>query len=103
MGSQAKQASLWGQRPDDWGAIQEQTGNAGYEYALIQLKLTGRDILLDVGCGTGLFCHLAWETGAKVAGIDATAELIERAKKRVPEAMLMTGEMEVLPFHDDIF
>lgn len=57
MGSQAKQAALWGQRPDDWAAYQEATGNAGYEYALGQLKLTGRDTLLDVGCGTGFFCH----------------------------------------------
>ncbi len=103
MGSQAKQASLWGQRPDDWAAIQEQTGNAGYEYALDILKLTGKDILLDVGCGTGLFCHLAWETGAKVAGIDATAELIERAKKRVPAIPFVTGEMEQLPFGDNNF
>lgn len=103
MGSQAKQAALWGQRPDDWGSIQEQTGNAGYEYALNILKLTGKDILLDVGCGTGLFCHLAWETGAKVAGIDATATLIEQAKKRVPEVPFMTGEMEQLPFKDENF
>lgn len=103
MGSQAKQAVLWGQRPDDWGNIQEQTGNAGYEYALGLLKLTGKDILLDVGCGTGLFCHLAWETGAKVVGIDATAELIERAKKRLPNVPFITGEMELLPFEDNNF
>ena len=103
MGSQAKQAALWGQRPDDWAAIQEQTGNAGYEYSLNILKLSGRDILLDIGCGTGIFCHLAWETGAKVVGIDATHELVLRAKKRVPEAPFITGEMEQLPFEDANF
>lgn len=103
MSSQAKQASLWGQRPEDWANIQEQTGNAGYEYALNILKLAEKDTLLDVGCGTGVFCQLARETGAKVTGIDATPELIERAKKRVPEIPFMTGEMEQLPFEDDHF
>lgn len=103
MGSQTKQATLWGQRPDDWAAYQEKTGNAGYEHALNLLKLTGRDVLLDVGCGTGIFCHMAWETGAKVTGIDATAELIAIAKRRVPKVAFSTGEMEQLPFEDDCF
>jgi SAM-dependent methyltransferase len=103
MGSQAKQASLWGQRPDDWAAFQEETGNAGYEYALNILKLSSKDTLLDIGCGTGIFCHLVWETGAKVTGMDATAEFIERAKKRLPEVFFSTGEMEQLPFGDESF
>jgi SAM-dependent methyltransferase len=103
MGSQAKQAALWGQRPGDWSAIQEPTGNAGYVYALGILKLGSDDNLLDVGCGTGLFCQLAKDTGAQVTGIDATPELIDAARQRVPGITFQTGEMEELPFADNSF
>lgn len=103
MGSQVKQAALWGKRPNDWASIQEATGDAGYEYALKKLKLNNQKSLLDVGCGSGLFCEMAAETGATVTGMDATAELIEKAKDRVPNVTLLTGEMEELPFGDDTF
>ncbi len=103
MGSQAKQAELWGQRPGDWAAIQEQTGNAGYVYALDELQLSGNETLLDVGCGSGLFCQMACNAGAKITGIDATAELIEQAKARVPGVSFSVGEMEQLPFADESF
>lgn len=103
MGSQAKQAALWGKRPDDWSAIQEQTGNAGYEFALNALNLKGDEKLLDIGCGTGVFCELAGKAGANVTGIDATAEFIERAKHRIPNPDFSVGEMEVLPFADESF
>lgn len=103
MGSQAKQAALWGKRPNDWAAIQEATGNAGYKFALEKLNLDDRKTLLDVGCGSGLFCEMAAEAGAKVTGIDATAELVARAKDRVPDIAFQTGEMEELPFEAGSF
>lgn len=103
MGSQAKQAALWGQRPDDWAVYQEQTGSSGYQYALGILQPGSNDLLLDVGCGTGFFCDMARKTGANVTGIDATAEFIAIAKKRTPEVVFLTGEMEQLPFGDSSF
>ena len=103
MGSQAKQASLWGNHPEDWAAIQEQTGSAGYDHALRLLKLTRNETLLDIGCGTGLFCQLARNAGAQVTGMDATANLIDQAKLRVPEISFIVGEMEELPFADSAF
>jgi ubiquinone/menaquinone biosynthesis C-methylase UbiE len=103
MGSKSIQGPLWGQRPNDWATIQEQTGNDGYVHALNLLQLSGADKLLDVGCGSGLFSSLAYEKGAQVTGIDASDELIEQAKKRVPALTFMTGEMEELPFEDNAF
>ena len=62
-----------------------------------------KDNLLDVGCGSGLFCKLAAAEGAAVTGFDSTDTLIEQAKKRVPDINFFVGEMEEPPFDDKIF
>ena len=103
MGSQAIQEKLWGREPKDWASIQEQTGRAGYLHALKHLQLKAGDTLLDVGCGTGLFCGLASAEGAAVTGIDATGQLIAEARLRYPSLSFLTGEMEELPFADGTF
>ncbi|MBD1394224.1 class I SAM-dependent methyltransferase [Mucilaginibacter glaciei] len=103
MGSQIIQGQFWGRRAKDWATIQEQTGNAGYEYALQHLQLSGATKLLDVGCGSGLFSSMAIAAGADVTGIDASEPLIEQAKERAPSATFLSGEMEDLPFADNAF
>ncbi|MBS1662528.1 MAG: class I SAM-dependent methyltransferase [Bacteroidetes bacterium] len=103
MGSQATQALLWGRSPQEWSYIQEPTGQAGYDYALKELKLTTKDKLLDVGCGSGLFASQALKTGAQITGLDATEVLIAEAKKRASAATFLSGEMEELPFTDASF
>ena len=103
MGSQAVQGKLWGQRPKDWAAIQEQTGNAGYVYVLNKLALKPTDQLLDVGCGTGLFSSMAAAQGANVTGIDASEGLLAEAVNRTGAVKFITGEMEELPFDDNTF
>lgn len=103
MGSSKIQGRLWGQKPEDWASIQEPTGNSGYEHALKFLKIKPTQTLLDVGCGTGFFCDLAFKQGIDVTGIDASAEFIEQAKKRNSGIQFSTGEMEELPFEDNTF
>jgi len=103
MGSQAIQGKLWGKNPKDWATIQEPTANAGYKHALDFLKLSAADNVLDVGCGSGLFVGMAHEKGAAVTGFDATEQLIEQAKLRVPGLTFLVGEMEELPFTDSEF
>lgn len=103
MGSQAMQDKLWGQRPKDWADIQEQTGQAGYDFVLSTLSLSAVTRLLDVGCGTGCFCKLASDKEANITGLDATAVFIDEAKKRLPAANFVVGEMEELPFDDKSF
>jgi len=103
MGSKAIQGYLWGQRPDDWANIQEPTCYSAYVYVLDKIALNSSVKLLDVGCGSGLFCSLAAEKGAAVTGIDATEALIARAKVKVPGAKFSVGEMEELPFEDGSF
>lgn len=103
MGSQAIQGKLWGQHPDDWADIQEKTGRTDYDFVFNNVSVSAATKLLDIGCGTGYFSTLAGEKGASVTGLDATPEFIEVAKKRLPNATFLLGEMEALPFDDDSF
>ena len=103
MGSNKIQGELWGKNPKDWAFIQEATGNAGYKHVFDFLDFKSTYKLLDVGCGSGLFSNLAHLKGVNVVGIDASAPLIEQAKKRNSSIEFQTGEMEELPFEDNTF
>lgn len=103
MGSQFIQGQLWGKRPKDWATIQEKTAINCYEYALTLLKPNTNMKLLDVGCGSGLFCDLAYSKGTQVTGIDASEKLIEQAKERNASINFIVGEMEELPFGSKSF
>jgi SAM-dependent methyltransferase len=103
MGSQASQAQLWGRYPLEWSTIQEATGKAGYDHALNTLSLTGQESLLDIGCGSGLFCSLAAPKVRFVTGLDATVELVEAARQRLPAYPFLVGEMEQLPLPDEAY
>jgi len=103
MSSQKIQGKLWGKRSKDWASIQEATSEAGYEYALQLLKIKPTETLLDVGCGSGVFCDLALKKGAKVTGVDASELLIEEAKKRNSSISHHAGDMEDLSFQDNSF
>ena len=62
--------------------------------------------LLDVGCGTGRFAVLAADRlGARVWGVDRSAEMLDEAKRR-PGARGVgwrRAEAEQLPFRDGWF
>jgi ubiquinone/menaquinone biosynthesis C-methylase UbiE len=103
MGSQANQAQLWGRSPKDWSTIQEPTARAGYDHALNALNLTGQETLLDIGCGSGLFCTLAAPKVRFITGFDATVELAEEARHRLPAYPFLVGEMEELPLPDEAY
>ncbi|MFG2076329.1 class I SAM-dependent methyltransferase [Nonomuraea maritima] len=81
--------------------------NAYYERpAMLELAgdVTGRRIL-DAGCGSGpLFAELR-DRGAVVTGIDASAGMLEMARRRLgPDADLQVADLaDPLPFPDDTF
>jgi len=91
---------IWAERPDAWSRIEEQQLPT-YEAVLNATGLGAT--VLDVGCGTGVFLRLCADRGAGVSGIDATDDLLARARTRVPEADLRLGDMQTLPFRDDAF
>ncbi len=103
MGSATIQGPLWSASAEDWAGIQEATALDVYRAVLPRLNLSGADVLLDVGCGSGVFVGLAAATGARTSGVDAAPALIAIARKRVPAGDFQVGEMESLDFGDDQF
>lgn len=101
-GSARRWGPLWGARPDDWARTEDQQVPT-YEAALARVGLEPGWRVLDVGCGVGTFLRLVAGAGAVPAGIDASAELVELARARLPGADLRVGEMESLPYEDDTF
>jgi SAM-dependent methyltransferase len=63
--------------------------------------------VLDVACGTGVVAVTAARLGARVAGVDLTPELLERARENSRVAQLeidwREGDAEALPFSDAQF
>lgn len=93
----------WGRRAEDWSRFQEATAMPLYQAALARLPIGRGTRLLDVACGAGLFCELAARNGASVQGIDASAPLVEIARRRVPEGRFFVGDMGTLPFEESSF
>ena len=59
---------------------------------------------LDVGCGTGRLAAALAERGAKVWGVDPSAEMLAEAREAVGARVgLKQGSAEALPFKDSWF
>jgi SAM-dependent methyltransferase len=59
--------------------------------------------LLDAGCGAGGASMLAARRGAHVNGVDAAEALLAIARQRVPDGDFRLGDLEALPYADEIF
>jgi SAM-dependent methyltransferase len=101
-GSAERWGPLWGARPGDWAASEEQQ-DPTYEAALDRVGVEPGGAVLDIGCGVGVFLRLVADRGAAAFGIDASEALVGLARRRVPEADIQVGEMESLPHEDDRF
>ena len=98
------QGPLWGARAREWAELQEPLSRPLFESVLARFDLGEGVRLLDVGCGTGLFCKLAAEQeGGSVAGLDAAEQSISIAKERTPTGDFRVGELEELPWEDGSF
>jgi SAM-dependent methyltransferase len=74
-----------------------------YEAVLERLDVGAGTEVLDVGCGSGLAAQTAARRGALVTGFDATPELLEIARGRVPNGEFREGDLEALPFAEAAF
>jgi len=102
-GSSEIQGKLWGARPQDWADVLEPNEAALFEAVFDRLDVGAKTHLLDVGSGAGYAVALAARRGAKVAGLDAAAPLIDIARTRVPDGDFRVGELEDLPYGDATF
>jgi SAM-dependent methyltransferase len=103
MGTAQAQGEAWGQRAADWGSLQEPTWRPVYAAMMDHAGIGPGTRLLDIGCGAGGALLVARQAGAEVAGLDASAAMVEEARRRLPGARVEIGEMEELPFADASF
>jgi SAM-dependent methyltransferase len=101
-GSAERWGPRWGGRAADWAATEEQQLPT-YEEAIRRLAIGTGTRVLEVGCGSGVFLRAAADRGAQVSGLDASAELVELARARVPEADVRVGDLQFMPYADDTF
>ena len=93
----------WGRKAIDFATLSE-PGNCREYVAVHHLLDVGQgDQLVDVACGSGLAIELAGMRGAVCAGIDASPRLIAIARDRCPTYDVRVGDMNALPWSDDVF
>lgn len=103
MGSSGKQGQLWGAGAQDYADLQEGVFLPLFQ-AVAEKVITAAGVdLLDIGCGSGIFCQVASGRGARVSGLDASESMIDIARQRVPQGDFRVGEMEALPYDDRTF
>ena len=100
-------ADPWGARALDWAEVEDEGSRPLFEEVL-NLTRVGKGVgkgtrYLDIGCGSGLACHLAADRGAAVSGIDSSPGLLAIATERTPEADFRVGDMASLPWKEDSF
>lgn len=103
MQTKEVQGKLWSSSPADWVKFLEPTFIPIYLEVLSRLELSEEKMLLDAGCGSGLFLSMAGATGADIHGIDAAPGLLAVAKKRLPGVTLLIEDLEGIPFSDESF
>ncbi|MDE2838043.1 MAG: class I SAM-dependent methyltransferase [Chloroflexota bacterium] len=88
----------------EWAAVYDAPGNP----VVLAEEPVVREVVsrypvgdaLDAACGTGRHAaHLA-SAGHRVVGIDATPEMLEHARAKVPSARFETGDLTALPLPD---
>jgi len=79
---------------------------AKIEAALNNTKPSQSQLILDLGCGTGLlFQHIAKSTKL-VVGIDISSKILQEAKKRIkqlPNAAVIRADADHTPFQNQTF
>ena len=78
---------------------------AKYKAALDGLSLEA-GVVLDVGCGSGLFFRHVANEAKLVVGVDVSRRLLQLAKERAktyPDVYLIQADADKLPFKQDIF
>lgn len=103
MGTAGDQGQTWGMRARDWADVQERVAIPLYEAILQKTEISEGTTVLDIGCGSGIFCEMAAKLGANVSGIDTATSLLAIASERVPHGDFRLCDMEVLPYADHTF
>jgi len=66
------------------------------------IELKGKEFL-EIGCGLGYFSQMAYKKGANVTAVDIGERLVEKTKKKIPDAKILLASAADLPFKDECF
>ncbi len=69
----------------------------------VRIAVKPGDRVLDACCGTGDLAVLAQRAGATVVGLDFSAKMLERARRKGPGVEWLEGDLLALPFGDETF
>ena len=103
MGSAKVEGELWGGRARDWATYGEPTCTALFNAMLDAAQVESGTKLLDMGCGAGGALVKAAARGADACGFDASENLLEIARERLPNVEFRQGDIESLPYPDSTF
>ena len=103
MSTRQVQGELWSVAPQYWSRYFEPFFLPLYKKTIEQLQLSENSSLLDAGCGSGMFAHMAISKGALVVGVDAAEGLLKVARERNPKNNFLEEDLESLPFAQESF
>lgn len=97
----------WPEKYDQWFETPMGRLIKGYESKLVLRMLTPDpgEVILDAGCGTGIFTADILKTGARVVGLDLALAMLRRALTKCTGRTFQSviGDMQRLPFGDASF
>jgi len=97
----------WPERYERWFDTPVGKAVLKYEAALVLdlLKPARGELILDAGCGTGIFTRAFADRGADVVGLDISWAMLRWGQKKngALSSRTVTAEMALLPFADGVF
>lgn len=88
-----------------WAEFYDEPGNQliDLEQPIVQEILDGlpRGVALDAACGTGRHSAYLAALGHTVIGVDSSAAMLERARKKVPDGEFHEADLHDLPLPDN--
>ena len=97
----------WPEKYDQWFETPIGTLVKKYENQLLLDLLQPRrgEMILDVGCGTGVFTLNILGLGTRVIGLDISQPMLVRARQKAEKYPFrgVAGDMRFLPFADECF
>ena len=97
----------WAEKYDPWFETPLGRLIKGYESSLVLRMLAPEpgEVILDAGCGTGIFTADILEAGTRVVGLELALAMLRRAMTKCPDRTFQSviGDMQRLPFADASF
>jgi ubiquinone/menaquinone biosynthesis C-methylase UbiE len=97
----------WPEKYDQWFTTPNGSLVRKYESELILdfLKTAPGEMVLDAGCGTGVFTREFISSGSQVIGLDISFPMLRRAREKSGGVRFhpIWGDISTMPFRDEAF